>query len=77
MRSLFLSLVLGVSALGLFAMPATADAHPVRARTTYVHQAYGNHPHWTRSRSRARAVHHDRRGGRHDLQPRGFHHRHG
>jgi hypothetical protein len=37
MRSMFLSLVLGVAALGIFAMPSSADAHPARAYVNCYH----------------------------------------
>jgi hypothetical protein len=40
MKKLFLSLVLSVAALGIFAMPSTAEAHPGRAHVAAYHYQY-------------------------------------
>jgi hypothetical protein len=63
MRSIILSLVLAVSALGLFAYPSPAEAHPVPARVVHEHLDHGKYGHDRRPELRHdwRDIHHHHR----------------
>jgi len=74
MRSIFLSLVLGVAALGMFALPSTAEAHPGRAHVVACHPVHPVqtchpvqicHPVRTVRHVRTFEVHHHWRDGYH------------
>jgi hypothetical protein len=58
MRSIFLSLVLGAAALGIMAVPSSAQARPAHACVVNRHYAHRGQHHWRYAHYRWWNVHH-------------------